>query len=141
MKKIMFFAAVLATAMLVAVNFGMGWLMFGICMFFFIEYMYYAVYEHGFPKSIFIKKIETSRRMLCIHAVLCACTLILAGLFGLLNGYDLTQEVASGSNFTYETVHQDGQAWWILPLLLIGRVVVQLFIEKALRENIELAQE
>lgn len=140
MKKIMFLVAVEAIAFAVAVNFGVNWLMFLIGLVMLLEYCYLTVYESNLDKDYFERQMKRSKKMLAVHALFCAVTLILAGALGFLDGYDMTVEEQVGNTFEYNTVHIDGIIWWYLIAFLIGRCVLQLFIEKAIKENIALAE-
>lgn len=136
MKNIMIFAAVLAIAMVVALNFGLGWLFAGIIFALLCEYCYFSAYESALKKDQYLKNLKLSRKMIFAHAAWCVATILLAYAFGCLNGFDVVVEEAKGNTFEYVTVHQNGY-WWFLLVILTARVVAQPFIESAIKQNIE----
>lgn len=141
MKKIIIFAAVLAIAMLTATQFecGMVYLFFGIAACFLGEYCKFASYEVNYKLVDYYHIKKDSRKMLLAHACMYCCTLLCAAAFGLLDGFDCTVETAVGNyNFEYETVHQSGNTWYALSIMLISRGIEQLLIENEIKKNIEL---
>lgn len=140
MKQIIIsFVAILFFAMVVALNFGLNWVIFGICVCFAAEYCAFSAYERSFTKEYYQKKMAFSRQLLVMHILWCASTLLIAALLGVIGGYDLTEEIPIGNSFAYQTVHQNGEAWWVFLPLLFGRIALQPMIEKAIKENMKLS--
>lgn len=137
MKKLFYFAAVLAIAMFAALNLGMSWLFCGIMFFFLLEYCYFASYDVELGIGDYEKNKKDSRNMIVVHMAWFICTIILAAILGVLDGYDFTTEVPVGNNFKYERVHQEG-FWWLLSIMILLRVVEQRFIEDQINKNIKL---
>lgn len=139
-QKLLFFAIVEAIAFVVALLVGITWLMIGIGLVMLGEYAYFTVYESNMSKAYFEKQMTVSRKMLLWHTIFCVATIILAAVTGVLDGYDLTEEVQTGGTYEYNAVHQDGIVWWYLIIFLIARGALQFYIEKAIHENIKLAE-
>ena len=134
MYKIIGFATIQAIALLVALNFGMGWLFSGIGFCFLVEYCYFAPYDVNASIEDYEERRADSRKMIFVHAAWFCCTIIIATFLGVLNGYDFYMEIPVGDSFEYEKVHQEGY-WWFLVLMIPVRVAVQRFIEDQLDRN------
>ena len=78
--------------------------------------------------------------MLLCHAGWYVCTLLLAAFFDVLGGYTYYVEEAVGNSFEYQPVYQDGNTWYLLFVAIAIRGVMQLFLEKRIKENIERAK-
>ena len=140
MYKIIGFAATLAIAILAALNFGQGWLFAGIGFFMLCEYCYFAAYNVEDDLFSYEEKIANSRAMIFVHTAWFLCTVIIASVLGVFNGYDLVMEVPVGHSFEYQEVHQEGH--WLLLIIWLGvRVIEQKFIENAIENNIKLFKE
>jgi hypothetical protein len=137
MKKIMIFAVVLAIAMTTALEFGLIWLFIGIAICFLCEVVVFDAGGIIEPVRVYKNRIKNSRTMLLAHACWYCGTLLCAAAFGLLNGYNYTVETAVGNyNFEYETMHQSGDAWYMLVVMLLVRGIMQLVLEKRIRKDI-----
>ena len=140
MKKIFYFAAVQAIAFLVATQFGLNKLFFGIAICFVGEVVVFDAGGILEAVKTYENRLENSRTMLLCHAVWYVCTLLLAAIFDVLGGYTYYVEEAVGNDFKYIPVYQDGDAWYLLFVALAIRGVMQMFFEKRIKENIERAK-
>jgi hypothetical protein len=140
MKKIFYFAAVLAIAFVVATQFGLNLLFFGIAICFIGELVVFNAGGILESAETYETRLENSRKMLLCHIGWYVCTLLLAALFDVLGGYTYYVEEAVGNSFKYIPVYQEGDTWYLLFVAIVIRGVMQLFLEKRIKENIERAK-
>lgn len=140
MKNFVYFAAVLAIAFVVATQFGLNILFFGIAICFIGEWVVFNAGGVLESAKTYMTRLENSRKMLLCHAGWFVCTLLLAAFFDVLGGYTYYVEEAVGNSFEYKPVYQDGDVWFLLFVALVIRGVMQLFLEKRIKENIERAK-
>ena len=140
MKKIYVFLAVQAIAFVIATQFGLNNLFFGIAICFIGEWVVFNAGGLLKPVEIYETKLKYSRKMLLCHAGWFVCTLLLAAIFDVLGGYVYYIEEAVGNSFQYKRVYQDGDSWYLLFVVLLIRGVMQLILEQRIKENIERAK-
>lgn len=140
MKNFVYFAAVLAIAFVVATQFGLNMLFFGIAICFIGEWVVFNAGGVLESAQTYMTRLENSRKMLFCHAGWFVCTLLLAAFFDVLGGYTYYVEEAVGNSFEYKPVYQDGDVWFLLFVAIAIRGVMQLFLEKRIKENIERAK-
>lgn len=136
----MTFAVMLAIGLATALNFGTHWLIIGIFVLFFGEYIYFCTYDCNTAVEEYKKNFSLSRNWLKMHTALCVFTLLFAAVFGVLSGFDYSEEFIGKNGFEYKTVHDDGSLWLYLILVLLIRFALQIIIEKNIKENIELSE-
>ena len=137
MYKIIGFATIQAIALWVALNFGQSWLFAGIGFFMLCEYCYFASYDVKDDLFSYEEKIANSRAMIFVHTAWFLCTVIIAIVLGVFNGYEFVMEVPVGHSFEYKEVYQEGH--WLLLVIWLGvRMIEQKFIENAIANNIKL---
>lgn len=140
MKNFVYFAAVLAIAFVVATQFGLNILFFGIAICFIGEWVVFDAGGLLEPVKIYETKLKCSRKMLLCHIGWYVCTLLLAASFDVLGGYTYYVEEPIGNSFEYQPVYQDGSTWFLLFGALVIRGVMQIVLEQHIKENIERAK-